>query len=282
MGAEMAVDAADYEYVRRLVADDSALALRDGKEYLVQSRLAPLAEREGMRSVGELIEAVRAGAPDLRRQMVEALATHETLFFRDAHPFEALRQVVLPEILATGGAHRLAMWSAAAATGQEAYSLALLLREHFPRQIPVPFPRAPDRVILATDLSHQALARARAGRFSQLEVGRGLPVGLLVKHFEQHGREWQLHDEVRRMVTFRQLNLARPFPDDLPAMDLVLLRNILIYFDDAARLALLRRVSRVLRPGGFLLLGSAESIAGLEGSYDRVPVGRTTFYRRRG
>lgn len=278
----MPVDAADYEYVRRLVADDSALALREGKAYLVHNRLAQLAERQGIGSVGELIEAVRGGAPDLRRQLVEALATHETLFFRDAHPFDALRRVVLPEILAAGAGRRLAMWSAAAATGQEAYSLALLLREHFRDQIPGPFPFPPDRVLLATDLSEDALTRARAGRFSQLEVGRGLPAGLLFRHFDHVGRDWQLHDEIRQMVTFRRLNLARAFPEEIPPMDLVLLRNILIYFDDAARLALLRRVTGVLRPGGFLLLGGAETIAGVQDEYERVPVGRTTFFRRRG
>jgi chemotaxis protein methyltransferase CheR len=138
-----------------------------------------------------------------------------------------------------------------------------------------------DLTLLATDLSERVLERARTGRFSQLEVGRGLPVHLLVKYFDQRDRTWQLHDDVRRLVSFRQLNLAKPF-GGLPTMDLVLLRNVLIYFDGRAREALLERVSRVLRPGGYLCLGATESLSQQSGSYDRVQIGRTMFYRRTG
>jgi chemotaxis protein methyltransferase CheR len=265
------VTAADFEYVRQIVADDSALSLGDGKEYLVQTRLAPVAERQGLGSVRELLDAVRGGADDLRRQVVEALVTHETLFFRDAHPFEALREHVIPEILSAGNGRRLAIWSAATATGQEAYSLALLVREHFPQ--------VSELTLLATDLSGQALARARTGRFSQLEVGRGLPTALLIKHFDQDGRQWQLHDDVRRLVTFRQLNLARPLPSIAP-MDVIFLRNVLIYFDAAAKTVLLTQVSQILRPGGYLFLGGAESISGLRDTYERVQLGRSMAYRR--
>ncbi len=267
----MAVTAADFEYVRRLVADDSALALSDGKEYLVRTRLEPVAEREGFGSVSELIDRLRVGAPALRRQVVEALVTHETLFFRDVHPWDALRQQVIPELSRANGGRALSLWSAATSTGQEAYSIALLIREHFPH-ITSP-------TILATDISDQVLARARKGRFSQLEVGRGLPVTFLLKHFNQDGREWQLHDEVRNMVTFQQLNLARPL-SRIPSMDVVFLRNVLIYFDACAKAVLLERVSRILRPGGYLFLGGAESIAAVEASYERVQIGRSIAYRR--
>jgi chemotaxis protein methyltransferase CheR len=267
------VTAAEFEYVRRLVADDSALSLSDGKEYLVQSRLEPVAKREGLGSVSELIEALRRGAPDLRRQVVEALVTHETLFFRDAHPFDTLRNEVIPSLLRERGAHGLSFWSAATSTGQEAYSLALLLREHFPQVI--------RPAILASDISGQVLDRARRGRFSQLEVGRGLPVTMLLKHFDQHGREWQLHDEIRAMVSFRQLNLARPL-SGVPTMDVVFLRNVLIYFDTPDKRALLERVGEVLRPGGYLFLGGAESIGELDHIYERVPIGRSITYRRVG
>jgi chemotaxis protein methyltransferase CheR len=269
----MSVTAADFDYVRRLVADDCALALADGKEYLVQTRLAPLAQREGLGSVTELIGVVRGGAADLRRQVVEALATHETQFFRDVHPFDAIRDTVIPELLRDTGGRRLAIWSAASSSGQEPYSLALLIREHYPNLA--------DLTLLATDLSEQVLARARTGRFSQLEVGRGLPVQLLVKYFDQRDRNWQLKDEVRRLVSFRQLNLAKPF-GGLPTMDLVLLRNVLIYFDGRAREALLDRVSRVLRPGGYLCLGATELLSRQAGGYDRVQIGRSMFYRRTG
>jgi chemotaxis protein methyltransferase CheR len=270
-GVDVPVSAADFEYVRRLVADDSALALSDGKEYLVHSRLSPLAERQGLASVTELINRVRMGAPDLRREVVEALVTHETLFFRDVHPFEALRQEVIPSILRANGGGHLSIWSAGVATGQEAYSMALLVREHFLQ--------VPDVSILATDISRQVLEYAQTARFSQLEVNRGLPAALLVKHFDQHGREWQLHDDVRRMVTFRQLNLARPLSGIAP-MDVVFLRNVLIYFDADAKLAVLERVSRILRPGGYLFLGGADTLCGLDDAFERVELGRSISYRR--
>ncbi len=270
----MSVTAADFEYVRRLVADESALSLSDDKEYLVRTRLVPVAEREGLQSVGELIAAVRAGQPDLRRQLVEALFTHETQFFRDVHPFEALRDVILPERLRCNGGRRLALWSAATSTGQEAYSLAMLCRRWGPE--------AHDLRLLATDLSAGALARARAGHFSELEVRRGLPGDLLSRWFAPRGRGWQVSDDLRAMLEFEQLNLARPFRGALPTMDVVLLRNVLIYFEEPARAALVREVAGVLAPGGYLLLGGAESIGTSDGRFEQVRIGRTTLFRRTG
>jgi chemotaxis protein methyltransferase CheR len=268
----MSVSAADFLYVRQLVQDDSAVSLGDDKEYLVETRLAPLVALTGLGSLGDLIDHLRTGAPGLRRHVVEALVTHETQFFRDLHPFEALREEIIPAWRQANSARvgRLAMWSAAASGGQEAYSLALLMREHFPD--------IADVTILATDISRRVLARAEAGRFSQLEVNRGLPAALLVKHFDRVGREWQLHDDVRSMVTFRQLNLDGPL-SAIPPMDIVFLRNVLIYFDTEAKISLLKRVGKILRPGGYLLLGGAETTYGLDDSYERVECGRSTCYR---
>jgi chemotaxis protein methyltransferase CheR len=268
----MPVSPTDFQFVRQLVRDDSALALADGKEYLVESRLASVAEREGLASVAHLLQQVRAGVPDLRRHVVEALAIHETHFFRDLHPFEALRQVIIPAALEANRGRPLSFWSAASAAGQEAYSLAMLMREHFP---------GAQVTILATDLSRRVLDRAETGRFAQLEVNRGLPVALMVKHFDRDGREWQLHDEVRRMVTFRQLNLAGPL-DRVPPMDVVFLRNVLIYFHAQAKQALLERVTQVLRPDGYLFLGAAETTYGLHDRYERATIGRSTCYRQTG
>ena len=270
----VSVTAADFEYVRRLVADESALSLSDDKEYLVHTRLVPVAEREGLQSVGELIAAVRAGEPELRRQLVEALFTHETLFLRDGHPFEALRDVVMPERLRANGGRRLALWSAATSTGQEAYSLAMLCH----RWVPGPL----ELRLLATDLSAGALARARAGHFSELEVRRGLPGDLLRRYFSPRGRGWQISDELRAMVSFEQLNLARPFRRAVGSMDVVLLRNVLIYFQEPARAALVGEVASVLAPGGYLLLGGAEAIGTADGLFEPVRVGRTTLFRRTG
>ncbi len=266
----MVVSPADFEFVCKLVRDQSAISLPDGKEYLVQARLTPVAERAGVASIAELVGRLRQGATGLRDEVVEAMATHESSFFRDLHPFEALREQIIPYALKNSGGRRIALWSAAASTGQEPYSLALMIREHFPQ--------VPDVTILGTDISNEALARAKAGRFTQLEVNRGLPAALLVKHFEQQGRQWQLREVVRRMVTFRLLNLSTVLPA-MPAMDVVLLRNVLIYFETPAKVAVLRQVSKVLRPGGHLFLGATETTYGLDDSYERVQVGHTVCYR---
>ena len=266
----MALSPHDFHYVRQLVQDQSAIVLDDGKEYLVEARLAPVAEREGVGSVAELIGRVRTGRASLREDVVAAMTTNETSFFRDLHPFEALRQTLLPEILAASGGRSLSLWSAAASTGQEAYSLALLVAEHFPG--------VPQVTILGTDLSRDVLARAESGRFTQMEVNRGLPAAMLVKHFVRSGREWQLAPRIRAMVTFRQLNLTRPLPP-LPPMDVVFLRNVLIYFDRATRARVLRAVAGVLRPSGYLFLGGAETTHGIDDNYEVVRVGRTVCFR---
>lgn len=268
----MTISVNDFEYVRELVRDESALALNDSKQYLVETRLAPLAESQGLGSVSDLIGQLRIGAPGLRNHVVDALATNETLFLRDLHPFDALRQDVIPAVLAANGGRSLSMWSAAASTGQEAYSMAMLVRDHFPE--------VDDVTILATDISQTVLARAKTGSFSQLEVNRGLPASMLVKHFERHGREWQLNDDVRQMVIFRQLNLAAPF-SGVPPMDVVFLRNVLIYFDDEIKSQVLGRVGKIMRPGGYLFLGGAETTYGLDDAYASVEVGqkKTISYR---
>ncbi len=263
----MAVSCADYEFVRKLVHDRSSIALGVGKEYLVEARLAPVAQREGLDSVSDLVQAVRVGGPRLREAVVEAMATNETSFFRDIHPFDALRDTVIPAVLAANGGLRLSMWSAAASTGQEAYSMALVICEHF-RNVP-------NVMILATDLAGDVIARAKTGRYSQLEVNRGLPAAMLVKHFERDGRYWQLKPAVRDMVSFAQLNLSRPLRK-VPLMDVVFLRNVLIYFDTPMKAAVLAEVARVLRPGGYLFLGASETTLGIDDSYERVPVGHTT------
>lgn len=262
----------DFEFVRRLLRERSAIAIEPGKEYLVEARLGPVARREGLGSVGDLVQVLRSGATRLTTAVVEAMTTNETSFFRDVHPFEALRTDVIPRILSTNGADRLAMWSAAAATGQEAYSLALLVREHFRHVSNV--------TILGTDLSQGVLDRARSGRFTQLEVNRGLPASMLVRYFAQDGVEWRIDETVRRMVTFRQANLAQPL-SGIPPMDVIFLRNVLIYFDGATKRKVLAEVARIMRPGGYLFLGGPETTYGIDPSYERVEVGRTVCYRLR-
>lgn len=266
--------AQDYDYVCRLVRDRSAIVLDAGKEYLVQARLLPLARQLKLESVSDLVARLRSNHDDaLKVRVVEAMATTETLFFRDHHPFETLRTTVLPELIRSRTAERrLNFWCAACSTGQEPYSLAMLLREHFPQlsgwQVR----------ILATDLSGEVLGRARAGCFSQIEVNRGMPAPLLVKFFRQDGAKWQLHDDIRNAVEFRELNLIKPWPL-LPRMDLILIRNVLIYFDVDIKKMILSRCAGLLRPDGYLLLGGAETTINLDGAFHRVAELKGGFFR---
>jgi chemotaxis protein methyltransferase CheR len=268
--------AQDFEFVCRLVRDRSAIVLESGKEYLVEGRLTPLVRQLDLGSISELVNRLRTGSDNgLTTRVVEAMVTTETSFFRDLHPFETLRTTVLPELIRRRkDEKRLDVWCAACSTGQEPYSLALLLRDQFPEL-------AGWRVgILATDLSSDVLARAKEGRFSQLDVNRGLPAGLLVKYFRQQGSTWELYEEVRRAVEFRPLNLVRPWPP-LPRMDLVFLRNVLIYFDVETKKSVLARVSSLLRPDGYLLLGGAETTLNLSDTLRRVDDLKGGFYQVR-
>ena len=270
----MSLSQAGFDFIRTLVQQRSAIALDPDKVYLAEARLLALARREGFGSVAAFVEHLRtAPANGLHQQVVEAMATNETSFFRDHHPFEGLRQVVLPELLRRRAAERrLSIWCAACSSGQEPYSVALLLREHFPQTA------GWQLRLLASDLSDEMLERARQGRYSRMEVNRGLPARLLVKYFEQQGADWCLRADVRRMVEFRRINLAEGWPA-LPALDVILLRNVLIYFDVPTKKAILNRVRQVLRPDGFLFLGGAETTLNLDDAFERVPLDRAGCYR---
>jgi chemotaxis protein methyltransferase CheR len=264
----------DFDFIRRLLQQRCAIVLEAGKQYLVEARLTPIVRQLNLGSIGELVNQLRSRpVTGLHAQVVEALATNETSFFRDHHPFEALRKVVLPDLVRRrGDERRLHIWCAASSSGQEPYSLALLLREHFPEL-------AGWKVaLLASDFSREILARARAGRYNQIEVNRGLPAALLVKYFRQHGTDWQLEADVRDGVDFREINLVQPWPP-LPRMDLILIRNVLIYFDTETKKALLGRLARLLRPDGYLLLGGAETTLNLDDSYRRVEQLKSGFYQ---
>lgn len=266
--------AQDFDTIRTLLLERSAVVLEADKGYLVETRLAPVMRQLNLNTIGELIARLR-GQPGngLDRVIVEALVTTESSFFRDHHPFEALRNVVLPDLMnRRGGERRLNVWCAASSTGQEPYSVAMLLRDHFPELIGWKVS------LLATDLSRQVLERAREGRYKQIEVNRGLPARLLVKYFEQEGCEWQLKPAVRDMVDFQEINLARAWPV-LPRMDLVLMRNVMIYFDVPMKKTILGKLARVLSPDGYLLLGGAETTLNLSDSYHRVEPSKSGFYQ---
>jgi chemotaxis protein methyltransferase CheR len=272
----MTLSLPEFNFIRRLVLEQSAIVLEEDKGYLVESRLSPLARREGFASLDLLVRRLQAEPfHGLHRQAVEALTTNETSFFRDFHPFEALRKFVLPDLIARRAAEReLSIWCAASSSGQEPYSLAMLIRESFAQL-------ASWRVcILATDLSTDALARAREGRYSQLEVNRGLPASLLVKYFQKQGRDWFLRDDLRRMVDHQIVNLASAWPF-LPPMDMVMMRNVLIYFGVETKKEILAKVRRVLKPDGYLFLGGAETTFSIDDSFERVQFERATCYRVR-
>lgn len=268
--------AADFNYVSTYLRDQAAIVLDPGKEYLVEARLQTLAQTEKLGSLEEFFLQLRADPNNgLHRKMIDAMTTNETLFFRDIHPFEALKTTILPELIARRGAERrLTFWCGAASTGQEPFSVLMLIAEHFPALLRW------DISFVATDICRQALARAKAGRYSQLEVNRGLPASLLVKYFTRVGSEWEFSSELRRRVEFREMNLVREWPA-LGPMDLVFLRNVLIYFDNAAKQAILEKVRRLLRPDGLLLLGGAETTHNLDDRFERRPCEKSSFYRVR-
>lgn len=268
------LDVASFQYVQDLVQRRSAIALEPGKDYLVESRLLPLARAQGLASVQDLVRRLKSqpeGA--LHTQVVEAMTTNETSFFRDVHPFEALRTVVLPELIAARTRQRkLRIWSAACSTGQEVYSLAILLAEHFPEL------ESWDVEILGSDLSQAVLEKAAEGVYSQLEVNRGLPAALLVKYFQKEGLLWRVQEPLRRKVKLMRINLVEPWPP-LPTMDVIFLRNVLIYFPPAVKQKVLLRMRQHLAADGVLFLGGAETTLGLDDAWQRIPCGKTSFYQ---
>ncbi len=269
-----ALAVADFDYIRELVRRESAIVLEPGKEYLVESRLLPLARTSGEGGIPQLVASLRRDPRGrLAAKVVDAMTTNETSFFRDNHPFDALAKRVLPELMQARAAERkISMWCGAASSGQEPYTLCMILKDALAAK------PGWGSSLLATDLSAEMLARTDAGRYSQLEVNRGLPVSMLVKHFDKVGTEWQVKSDLRAMVQTKPLNLAAPFPAMGP-FDIVFLRNVLIYFDTAMKRAVLERVRRVLRPDGYLFLGGAETTLTLDDAWERVVLDRATVYR---
>jgi chemotaxis protein methyltransferase CheR len=247
----------DFDYLRKLLRDRSGLVLAVEKLYLAESRLLPVARRHGMTTLTELVAKLRGPSVALTAEVVEAMTTNETFFFRDKIPFEHVRDTILPALVAARAREkRIRIWCTAASTGQEPYSIAMALKN---------LGAALDgfRIdILATDLSIDVLERAKAGIYSQFEVQRGLPIQLLVKHFGKVGEHWQVAQDLRDMVQFRTLNLLNDF-SPLGTFDLVFCRNVLIYFDQPTKTGVLNRLARQMPDDAFLVLGAAETVVGL-------------------
>jgi chemotaxis protein methyltransferase CheR len=273
----MGISIGEFDYLRDLVLKHSAISIDRGSEYLAESRLAHLAIKEGQASVESLLTQMRTKPfGPLHRKALDAMTNNETWFFRDLHPFEIVKRHLLPELIAKrSNTRRLSIWSAASSSGQEAYSLAMMLEEDFPEL------RSWTVQILGTDISSAILNRARSGRYSQMEVNRGLPAALLTRYFHREGMEWVVKDSVRNRVTFEAMNLAKPWPS-MAAMDIVMLRNVLIYFDVPVKKQILAQARGVLRPDGYLFLGCAESTINLDDRFERVPFEKTACYRLKG
>ncbi|WOH80105.1 protein-glutamate O-methyltransferase CheR [Bradyrhizobium sp. BEA-2-5] len=255
----------DYEYLRKLLKERSGLDLSVDKQYLVESRLLPLARRSNLAGIPELVQRMKGGAELLTSDVVEAMTTNETFFYRDKIPFDHLKEAVLPALAQARAARKsLRIWSAASSTGQEPYSIAMCVKE-----MGAAF--AGWRIeIVATDLSQEVLEKSKAGVYSQFEVQRGLPIQHLMKYFTQVGELWQLNTDIRAMVQFRQLNLLQDF-SHLGTFDVIFCRNVLIYFDQDTKAGIFGKVARMLEPDGVLALGAAESVVGITNLFRPYP-----------
>jgi chemotaxis protein methyltransferase CheR len=268
------VDVKSFDFISRFVREKSAIVLDLHKAYLVESRLAPLLNKFELGSIEALVrELQKPTSGELSREVIEAMTTNETSFFRDLHPFNALKDQVLPPLIERrSGQRQLRIWSNACSSGQEPYSIAMLMRESFP---------ALDRwqvEILGTDICSQMLQRCREGTFNQTEVNRGLPMQMLMKYFSRRGTQWVADRALGDCLQFRLLNLIEPWPV-LPKMDIVFLWNVLIYFEAETKRQILDKIYRTMHADGYLFLGGAETLMNISKSFRRERIGQATCYR---
>jgi chemotaxis protein methyltransferase CheR len=270
----MKVSPEQFAFLRDLLRRRTGVVIDESKQYLVVARLTPIVRQRAIPSLDTLVDRIRrTGDKTLEKDVLNAMMTHETSFFRDKSPFETLRTLVTDMIPKRAAHRQLVIWSAACSTGQEPYSIAMLLNEHFPDLV------AGWRIrIIATDISEPVLARARDGVFSDLETNRGLPPDLLGKYFRPLQGKWSIAQDCRKLVEFRCLNLNGPWPM-LPPCDLIFLRNVMLYFDVPTRAALVTKMRRVLKPDGALFLGGAETMIGIDTGYERLAGKGCSFYR---
>ena len=254
----------EFKAICNFVQKSSGIVLSQSKEYLVDSRLKPIAEEHGFADIGALARGLTLAPEAVKAAVTDAMTTNETFFFRDKTPFTLFEEIILPELVkARRVARRLRIWCAAASTGQEPYSLAMLLLKHKRALAGLKVD------IVGTDLSVSAIARAKQGRYTQFEVQRGLPVDLLVKHFTQEGTHWLISDEIKRMVKFSLLNLLEPY-SSIGLVDVVYCRNVLIYFDGETKKQVLTSLRKAMRPDGYLVLGAADTVMGSNGEFERA------------
>ncbi len=272
----MKLTPADMAWLRELLDSRAAISLDSARTHRAGLRLMTVAQQAGLPTVEELIAKARGDRSGLLvEQIIDAIATHETSWFRDSHPWETLATRLFPEAeRRLAGRRPVRIWSAACSSGQEPYTIAVALTEAHG-------PSVARRVeIIASDYSAAMVERAREGRYTQLEVNRGMPTPMMLRHFRRDGAYWRLADGLRRMVTFEQRNLAQPLRG-LPELDIVCIRNVMIYFEVETRQRILNQIETVIHPEGWLMLGASETLLGFDSSWDYVTVGSTMLYRPR-
>lgn len=255
----------DFDVYKDLLMEKSGLVLTPDKSYLLDSRLTPVAKHWGFETLDKMSAALRGVAePSLIKDIVEAMTTNETSFFRDTRPFDIFRETIIPSMIERRGAmKRVKMWCAAASSGQEPYSLSMIIKEH-PKLAGWNFD------ILGTDISTDILDIAKAGVYSQFEVQRGMPIQMLMKYFEQKDEKWHLKDDIKKMVQYKYFNLL----DSMTALgkfDIIFCRNVLIYFDKETKAKVLAKMKAQLAPDGYLFLGGAETVIGITDAFVPAP-----------
>ena len=255
----------DFNFLRKLILERSGIVFGPGKEYLVETRLAPIIKARKLHSINDLVDKLRTIKNDeLLDEVIDALTTNETYFFRDYYPFEALREKIVPLLIKKRQSNKkLNIWCAATSSGQEPFSIAIIIKEHFPQLIDW------EINFMATDISSDMLKRSKTGRFSQLEMNRGLPEPYMMKYFNRIGLEWEAKPIIKDMIRFSRFNLSEPFPL-LPLMDIVFLRNVLIYFGVEMKKDILSEVIKIMRKDGYLFLGGAETTLNLNPAFDKL------------
>lgn len=266
------MDNNNFEFIRQFLKDETAIILDSSKEYLVESRLTPISKELSYSSIDELINAFKISHNEqIKLKIIDAMTINETLFFRDVHPFEALRNKILPEIIKNKPVKKIDIWCAASSSGQEPYTIAMILKE-------ISTQLSDWKVnIVASDISEKMLSKAKEGIYNQLEINRGLPINYLAKYFEKNGSNWQISKEIRDMVKFEKINLMRSW--NIPKMDLVFMRNVLIYFDVDTKKNIVQRVEKTLHPLGYLFLGGAETTLGISNEFVRVGIDKVPCYQ---
>lgn len=260
-----------YRALAGFLQKESGLVLGDNKSYLVDSRLTPVAQQHGYASIAQLVNGLEGASPTIREAVVDAMTTNESFFFRDMVPFKQFEDIMLPALVSArrpGG--KITIWCAAASTGQEPYSLAMIVKSKSALL------RGINVEIIATDISENALNQARAGRYTQFEVQRGLPVQMLVEHFVQDGTSWVISDDIKNMVRYSRRNLLAPLYG-MPEVDIVFCRNVLIYFDVPTKTRAIEAIHKVSRPDAYLVLGAAETLMGVSTLFERVGEGRGIY-----